>query len=452
MTDPALLPATDDGLSAKAPAATVSGQPSVVAGRRLPFIDVPGLAILVAGIGIGLLVAAALFQWSMSPPVGTLAHMGMLLATYAFVSAGAGFLLYLVALKYSRRLDLTLTLAFVLAALVALYIVWQMAQLMFISPDDLVYTSIFLIFAAVIAVAFGISATRRVTHSLRSLIRTTRRVAAGDLSARAPLVGRDEVAQLTRHFNLMATQLENAARQRDEVEALRRDLIAWASHDLRTPLTSVRAMVEALHDGLVNDDETRERYYRTIRADIIGLNQLIDDLFELSQLDSGGLKLAIHPASLSDLISDSIESFHALATQRAIQLVGQVEENVDPVPLNPQKVSRLLTNLLGNALRHTPTGGIICVLAQRDARQVVVTVRDSGPGFPEADLARIFEKFYRGEQARSRATGGAGLGLAIARGIVQAHGGEIWASNAPEGGAIVGFTLPEKAATSPRDR
>jgi signal transduction histidine kinase len=274
------------------------------------------------------------------------------------------------------------------------------------------------------------------------LAATARRVAAGDLGARATVNGRDEVAQAATAFNEMAAQLQTAAEERAEVEQLRRDLIAWVSHDLRTPLTSVRAMVEALHDGVVEDEETVQRYYRTIRADIVALNDLIDDLFEMAQLDAHSQSLNVAPHALSDLISDAVASFQALAEREAIAISHQVDPAVDPTPLDAAKIGRVLNNLIANALQHTPPEGEIEITAERVGAEIHVTVTDSGPGFAEESLPRVFEQFYRGEQSRSRATGGAGLGLAIAHAIVDAHNGRMWAENVPEGGACVGFSLP----------
>jgi signal transduction histidine kinase len=154
------------------------------------------------------------------------------------------------------------------------------------------------------------------------------------------------------------------------------------------------------------------------------------------------------PSSLADLISDCLERFEAAARQRDIALTGDVDRGVDPVTMNAGKIGRVLNNLVENALYHTLSGGQVGIRAAAAAGGVatpggvVVTVTDSGPGFAAEDLPRVFEQFYRGEQARSRATGGAGLGLAIARGIIQAHGGHIWAANSPGGGAVVGFELP----------
>jgi signal transduction histidine kinase len=318
---------------------------------------------------------------------------------------------------------------------------------MFLNKDhDLVLSGVLLLFAAIIATTFGIFVAASVTDSLSQLANTAQQIAEGDLTARVKVSGRDEVARAGVAFNQMAAQLQNAEKQRVELEKMRRDLIAWTSHDLRTPLTSIRALIEALHDGVVDDPQTVQRYYRTLRADVIALNTILDDLFELAQLDAGGLKMEKAFHSLSDLLSDTIESFQALAAPKNITLNADVDPGVDPLWMNSSKVGRVLGNLINNALRYTPPGGNVFVTAVPDAAEVVVTVQDNGPGFNTRDLDRVFEQFYRGEIARSRAGGeGAGLGLAIARGVVEAHHGRIWADNLPEGGAVVGFSLPKTA-------
>lgn len=399
--------------------------------------------ILIAGVLLALSVAAVTMMGMMRPPMGEVASLVGTLAATSVLSLAAGYFLYRRGWTRSPSVRFTLIFTYVWAAVLTLTNVWVMARLMFVSYHDLILAGILILFAAIIATTFGIFVASSLTDGLRQLAGTARRVAAGDLSARAAVPGRDEVSQAAAAFNEMAVQLEQAARQRQEVEALRRDLIAWTSHDLRTPLTSIRVMIEALHDGVVDDPETVQRYYRTIRADVVALNNLIDDLFELSQLDTGSLRLEKEAHSLGDLISDTLESFRAIATQRQVQLDGEVGPNLDPVWLNAPKIGRTLANLVGNALHYTPAGGLVRVTAERTAEWVQVTVQDSGPGFAEADLPRVFEKFYRGEQARSRATGGAGLGLAIAKGIVEAHGGRIWAENVDGRGARIRFTLPK---------
>jgi signal transduction histidine kinase len=399
-------------------------------------------SILLMGALVALLVAVLLMQALMQAPMSDVTALVSTLTVTSLASLALGYFLFRFAWKRSPSFYLTLVLTYAWAGILTLFNVWIMSMRMFASPHDLLLSGILLAFAAIVATSFGVFVAANLNHGLRELADSAQQIAGGNLQARVAIKGRDEVARAGAAFNEMADQLQAAENQRAELEKLRRDLIAWTSHDLRTPLTSIRAMIEALHDGVVTDPATTQRYYRTMRADIIALNSLIDDLFELAQLDAGGLALELLPYALSDLISDSLESFQAVAEQRRITLTGAIGENLDPVLLHAPKIGRVLTNLIGNALRYTPEGGQVEVRAFRSAEGAVVLVQDSGPGFAPQDLPRVFEQFYRGEQARSRATGGAGLGLAIARGIVEAHNGRVWAENAPEGGAVVGFVLP----------
>jgi signal transduction histidine kinase len=229
-------------------------------------------------------------------------------------------------------------------------------------------------------------------------------------------------------------------------------MIAWVSHDLRTPLTSVRARVEALADGVVTDPAEVAAYLNAVRADVDALNRLIDDLFELTVIDAGGLRLDITAFSLSDLASDTLEAMRVLADRRGIALRGTVAPDVDPVRLSPPHIQRVLNNLVGNALAHTPAGESVTVGVTRERApdQVCVRVTDTGEGIPPADLPRVFERFYRGERSRARAvgadgaaTGGMGLGLAIARALVEAHGGAIGIDSQVGLGTTVWFTLPQ---------
>ncbi|HZD10029.1 MAG TPA: HAMP domain-containing sensor histidine kinase [Candidatus Binatia bacterium] len=404
--------------------------------------------ILAVGGALALSAAALVMAILMQPPIAELAALVRTLAITSILSLFLGFLLYRRGLARLPSLTLTLVIAYGWAALLTLVNVLVMAGLMFVSEHDLALSIVLLLFAAIIATSYGMFVAASVTDNLRELARTAQEVAEGNLRARVQVVGRDEVAQASHAFNAMAEQLQSAAQERRAVEELRRDLIAWTSHDLRTPLTSIRAMVEALHDGVVSDEESLKRYYRTIRADVLSLNALIDDLFELAQLEAGGLKLEVAPHSISDLISDALESFQALAEKRNVSLEGSVEGDIDPIVMNPPKIGRVISNLISNAIQYTPRGGIVRVGAWRDDAGVCVTVEDSGPGFAQEDLARVFEQFYRGEEARSRKTGGAGLGLAIAQAVIDGHGGKIWAENRPDGGACVGFLLPDKVASN----
>ncbi len=398
--------------------------------------------ILAVGILLALTVAVLLMKALMQAPFNEIAALAATLTVTSLLSMGLGYWLHRRGWTRSPSLMLTLAMTYGWAALLTLFNVWVMAQQMFVSDHDLVLSGVLLLFAAIIATTFGVFAAASLTDGLRQLARSAQNIAEGDLTARVAVSGRDEVAQVGKAFNEMAAQLQQAAAQRAELETLRRDLIAWTSHDLRTPLTSIRAMVEALHDGMVNDPETVQRYYGTIRADVIALNSLIDDLFEMAQLDAGGLALEKSLYAFVDLISDILGGFRVLAEQRGIDLQAEMGADVGQVQLNAPKIGRVLANLLSNALRYTPEGGQVRVTAVRVPQGVQVTVQDSGPGFHPEDVPRIFEQFYRGEQARSRSTGGAGLGLAIARGVVEAHDGRIWAENVAEGGARVSFILP----------
>jgi signal transduction histidine kinase len=302
--------------------------------------------------------------------------------------------------------------------------------------------TILLVFATGIATAVGVFLSAALTDRIVTLNRAAEQIARGELNARVAVVGRDELAQLTRSFNAMAAQLELMQAKQQELDTLRRELVAWASHDLRTPLTSMRAVLEALADGMVDDPETVRRYYRVAQQDIRSLSALIDDLFDVSQIDAGGLQLDVAPNSIGDLISDTIERFSETARRQNVQLAGEVQAGTDPVKMDAPRIGRVLANLTSNALRHTPSGGQVHLSARRTSNGVEVEVRDTGEGIRPEDLPYVFDRFYRGEKSRSRATGGAGLGLAIARGIVEAHGGSIRVESEVGHGARFVFTLP----------
>ena len=257
--------------------------------------------------------------------------------------------------------------------------------------------------------------------------------------------GRDEVAALARSFNSMAGQLEEAERKKRELDQLRRDLIAWVGHDLRTPLTAVRATIEALADGVVDDPETRSRYLRTAKREIGALSNLIDDLFDMAQLDTGGLKLERAPNAISDLMSDTIERFHPMAEERNVVLSGLAAPGVDPVYIDARQISRVLTNLVSNAIRYTPAGGRVTMHAYPTRTGVVVEVTDTGEGIRPEDMPHVFEQFFRGERSRSRATGGSGLGLAIVKAIVEAHNGQVRVESTIGKGSRFIITLPQTA-------
>ncbi len=264
------------------------------------------------------------------------------------------------------------------------------------------------------------------------------RLAGGDLSARASESGPRELLELGASFNEMATGVE-------QLFDARRQLVAWASHDLRTPLASLRAMVEALEDGLAAPDE----YLPAIHEQLETLSLLVEDLFELARIDAGVLTLELHDAKLGELIQSCLRALDAEARARNIQLEAKLDPADPAVRIAPDKVERVLLNLLTNAVRHTPSDGAVSVVVEPDSDHVVVAVEDTGAGLTPTAAQRMFERFWRDDESRARSTGGAGLGLAIAQGLVHAHGGAIWAENSRSGGARVAFTLPVAGAPEP---
>ena len=257
-------------------------------------------------------------------------------------------------------------------------------------------------------------------------------IAGGDFAARAPEDGPSELAELGTSFNEMAASVE-------ELFDARRQLVAWASHDLRTPLASMQAMLEAVEDGLVEP----ERYVPALKQQVDALRVLVDDLFELARLDAGVLSLELLEAPLAGVVRSALDGLEAEAEARHVALAARIDG--DPTAIcAPDKVERVLLNLLTNAIRHTPSDGSVAVVVEPLEREVRVSVEDTGEGIPPDSAKRVFEHFWRGDRSRTSETGGAGLGLAIAHGLVEAQGGRIWAENVIGGGARVSFTLPRR--------
>jgi signal transduction histidine kinase len=283
--------------------------------------------------------------------------------------------------------------------------------------------------SALAAVVGALLLARWILAAIDRLHVASERLAAGDLTARAPQRGVKEIAELGGSFNQMATAVE-------ELFDARRQLVAWASHDLRTPLASMNAMLEALEDGLV----PLERYLPPLRERVQTLNSLVDDLFELARIDAGVLTIELQDTRLDQVVAGCVRSFEAQARRQQVRLEARLAEPLPAVRCAPDKVERVLLNLLTNALSHTPSDGSIAVFVSPTDDGVEVAVEDTGSGIDAGSERRIFDRFWRGDASRS--SDGAGLGLAIAQGLIEAQGGRIWAENRPEGGARVAFALP----------
>jgi len=372
-----------------------------------------------------LLISLVIFVLVMHPPMVDFGLMALFLLITSVVSSLVGYAAYRWGwMTKVSTLRWTLLISYFISSLLTFFNVWLTARLMFASQHDLLLATVLLVFAGGMAMVLGYFLSSAITDRIFVLQKAANRLAEGELGARVAVDGRDEVAKLGDDFNRMAAQLQEAKQQRA-------DLIAWVSHDLQTPLTSIQAILEALADGVVKEPESVQRYLVTAQREIRSLSTLIDDLFQVAKLDAGGLVLERMPSSLSDLISDTLESFSQVASQAGVHLTGEVAAKTDPVDMDVRHIGRVLNNLVSNAMRYTPAGGTVAISAHRTGAQVEVSVSDNGEGIPSEDLPHIFESFYRGEKSRSRATGGAGLGLAIARGIIQAHGGQIWVESHP---------------------
>lgn len=343
------------------------------------------------------------------------------------LAAGIGAAL---ALRLLPSLGLQLAALAVLAVLLPLGVVLASGWVMFHTHDDVKILTVS-VASAMSALIGALLLARWIVQPIERLRTTSARIAAGDLAARASSAGPRELAQLGSAFNEMAESLE-------QLFDARRHLVAWASHDLRTPLASLRAMVEAVEDGLASSDE----YLPAIREQVENLSRLVDDLFEVACIDAGVLTLELRDASLDDLVHSCLRAVAAEARARNVNLEARVDPSNPVVRMAPEKVERVLSNLLTNALRHTPSDGAVAVTVEPDSEHVVVAVEDTGEGLTPAATRRMFERFWREDDSRARATGGAGLGLAIAQGLVRAHGGRIWAENRATGGTRVAFTLP----------
>jgi signal transduction histidine kinase len=333
---------------------------------------------------------------------------------------------------------------YILASLLTFLNVWLTARLMFASEHDLLLATVLLLFAGGIAVVLGSFFTSTLIERIKRLEKAAKSIESGNLSSRAEIPGNDELAMLAKSFNQMAQKIQSADQKQKELESLRRDLVAWAGHDLRTPLSSIRVLVEALSDGLVTDPVVITNYLAQTRKHVDNLSLLIDDLFQISQLDAGGIPLTLEPSSLSDLISDTLESFSGIANQKGIILSGSADKDVDPINIDVLWLGRAINNLVSNAIRHTPAGGSVTLCAKREGGYISVSVRDTGEGILSEDISHVFERFYRGEKSRNRSGGGAGLGLAIAKGIIEAHGGDIFVESEPGRETVFTFTLPTR--------
>lgn len=274
--------------------------------------------------------------------------------------------------------------------------------------------------------------SRRALAPLKNLGAAARRLGQGDLSHRAETAGPSEIRQLAHNFNQMAAGLEAAERHR-------RNLTADVAHELRTPLSNIQGYLEAIKDGLIQPTpETID----TIHGQARHLSRLVEDLRLLAQVDAGALELQRAPTRMDELLPSCLEAVRPRADAKGVALILDADPSLPEAHLDATRIAQVVANLLENAITHTPPGGQVTVAARAAAGAIEISVADTGRGIPAEDLPRIFDRFYRADPSRARATGGAGLGLTIARRLTEAHGGRIEAQSAPHRGARFTISLP----------
>ncbi len=274
--------------------------------------------------------------------------------------------------------------------------------------------------------------TRSIVAPVRHLTQAAQAVAAGNLDARAPVQGHDEIAELSRTFNTMSASLQRA-------EQARRAQTADIAHELRNPLSVLQGTLEALADGVYEPTpENIEPALDQVRT----LNRLVGDLRTLALADAGELRLERQPVDVVALLEHAVEAYRDVLADHGLALVYAPATHPLTVHADYERLTQVVGNIISNAAHYAPTGGRVQIAAQAAQDGIEVAIADNGPGVSEADLPHIFERFWRGDPSRSRATGGSGLGLAIARHIILAHGGRIWATSTPGGGLTVAFWLP----------
>lgn len=287
--------------------------------------------------------------------------------------------------------------------------------------------------ATLAAVAASILLSRGIVSTLRAMMLASQRIAEGHYDERVQVVGADELAQLAGRFNQMAAQLE-------QVESMRRRLIGDVSHELRTPLTAIKGSMEGLIDGIL---PATPETYEQIHQEADRLNRLVDDLQELSRVEARAYSLDVRPLDVSALVATIVKRLGFQFDDKRVTLRSNLPADLQRILADEDRVVQVLTNLVGNALQYTPAGGSVTISAQRADEEIQIAVRDTGAGIPAEHLAHIFDRFYRVDKSRARVHGGSGIGLTIAKHLVEAHAGRIWAESDGEGkGSVFIFTLP----------
>jgi len=337
-----------------------------------------------------------------------------------------------------------LSLAIFLVVVSILVTVWIGADRMFLSDHDAVVISLMAAVIGVVALRVGKVLHSGIAEDVDRIRASLVRIGEGSRDTEGLPVGTDELGEIAADVRSMTSLLEAEERRRDEAENARRDLVAAVSHDLRTPIASLRLMTDAIADGIATG-ETRDRYLSELRLQVRTLGDLVDDLFELSRIEAGDINWVMGQIELEALLNETVDVMRVQGEARGVLVVADLSGNEVAATANPEKVQRVLFNLIQNAIRHTPADGSVTVRARLIGEEVAVQVEDNGTGIAGEDAPHVFEPFFRGGPDTSRSREGSGLGLALSKAIVEAHGGRIWFESTGSG-TVMSFTLKQVAA------
>jgi signal transduction histidine kinase len=389
-----------------------------------------------------MVLGAALASLALGAALGVeaseLRHLGLLLVIALIATVGAILAARPLLARASVRWRLVAIGA--LAVVVSLVNLGVLTMLMSVSHHDATLVAMLLVYSVGAGMGAALVLAKAWGAAVERLVQGARSLADGDLHHRVgPLGAGPELDTLAATLDETASKLERSLARERAGEARRKDLITAVSHDLRTPLASLRGMIEAIADGVVDDPPTLHRYVGEMRRSVGSLSSLVDDLFELVQIDAGAIEAESERVRLADVIESALDTCSPQASAKGLTVQARVD-GAGECLCSPRLV-RVLQNLLQNAIRHTPADGTVRMEARRAAGELELIVQDSGEGIPSESLERVFEPFWRGDPAR--ATSGAGLGLALAKRIVESLGGEIRVQSDPAHGSRFAVVVPE---------
>lgn len=395
------------------------------------------LSLMVAGL-FALIGASALLHESVTSTTGIVISV----VVSGVLALGLGICFVLIGMQFLPRLSFKVAGSYLVGGVAAIITILYTPLLMFKHPADLQLLILLLVCFLVISLGLAAIVSFSLTEYLRALRNAARRISAGHFDTRVEVLAEDEFSELASAFNRMSEELGRSFTRERTQERARKDLVQAISHDLGTPLTAMHSMVSAIRDGIVQDAESIAQYHDRMYDEVVYLEGLIAELAELSRFESGAPGLDITSIELAELMTETVEGLRPLAEEKALNLACDAPEDLPEVWVDPTQIQRVITNLVQNAIKYTPVGGAIRVGATANDEEATVDISDTGAGIPPEEMPHVFDRLYRGEASRTRQGDGAGLGLAIAKAIVEAHDGRIWVESVQPHGARFVFTLP----------